>query len=988
MLPVRFRLGLIVVLMAALAGLGPAPATAAAETLLSQGKTATASSVEGAGTTAAMAVDGKADTRWSSVWADPQWIQVDLGATAALSRIVLTWETAYGRDYKLQGSLDGSTWTDLKTITGGDGGTDTHTVNGTARYVRMYGTARGNGYGYSLWEFQVYGTADAQEPGDWSEVWREDFTGPAGTSPATATWIKRTGTSYPGGAANWGTGEVETMSDSTANLSLDGDGHLTIKALRDGAGNWTSGRIETQRTDFEAQPGEMIRFSARLKLPDVATGLGYWPGFRATGAAYRGNYTNWPAVGESDIMTSVNGADEFSNTLHCGTAPDGVCNEYNGRTSGFATCGGCASGYHEFSQVIDRTKTDEEIRFSLDGKQTWVVRQSQVGVAAWNAAVHHGFYLRLDLAIGGSLPNAVAGFTTPTAETASGGVLSADWVSVSRQSGATPAPMTDPPVPAGPSVVKVTGGNGNWQLAVNGQPYQIKGLTYGPPQAAADGYLRDLKAMGVNTIRIWGVDDTTTPALLDAAARNGIKVIIGHWLNQGADYANDTAYKSAVKNEIVARVNALKNHQGVLMWDVGNEVILTMQDHGLPADVVEQRRVAYARFVDEVAVAVHAADPDHPVTSTDAYTHAWSYYKAYTPALDLLAVNSYGAIGTVKDDWIKGGYGKPYIVTEAGPDGEWEVPNDVNGVPDEPTDLRKGQMYTASWNAISGHTGVALGATMFHYGVENDFGGVWLNVTTGGWRRQGFHALKQAYTGQPTGNTPPRITSMTVNSRTAVPAGGTFTVDAQADDPDGDLIRYHVMLSDKHITGNRGLRHARFTQSAPDRLTVTAPEQLGVWKVYVYAYDGHGNVGIEQRSFRVVPPPVAGVNVAQGKPTTASTYQSTGDGGPFTPDRATDGSFTTRWASEWSDAQWIQVDLGAITPIKHVQLGWETAYGRAYKLQGSVDGSTWTDLKTVTNGDGGFDSFDLTASARYVRLALTQRGLPFGYSLWEFGVYR
>ncbi|MBT2231569.1 discoidin domain-containing protein [Nonomuraea sp. NEAU-A123] len=972
--------------MAALAGLGPVSATAAAvaETLLSQGKTATASSIEGAGTTAAMAVDGKADTRWSSVWADPQWIQVDLGAPATLSRIVLTWESAYGRDYKLQGSLDGSTWTDLKTITGSDGGIDTHTVNGTARYVRMYGTARG----YSLWEFQVYGAADAQEPGDWSEVWREDFTGPAGASPATANWIKRTGTSYPGGAANWGTGEVETMSDSTANLSLDGDGHLTIKALRDGAGNWTSGRIETQRTDFEARPGEMVRLSARLKLPDVANGLGYWPGFRATGAAYRGNYTNWPGVGETDIMAGVNGADEFSSTLHCGTAPEGVCNEYNGRTSGLATCGGCASGYHEFSQVIDRTKTDEEIRFSLDGKQTWVVRQSQVGVAAWQAAVHHGFYLRLDLAIGGSLPNAIAGFTTPTAETASGGVLSADWVSVSRQSGATPAPMTDPPVPAGPSVVKVTGGNGNWQLAVNGQPYQIKGLTYGPPQAAADGYLRDLKAMGVNTIRIWGVDDTNTPGLLDAAARNGIKVIIGHWLNQGADYANDTAYKSAVKNEIVARVNALKNHQGTLMWDVGNEVILTMQDHGLPADVVEQRRVAYARFVDELAVAIHAADPNHPVTSTDAYTHAWSYYKAYSPALDLLAVNSYGAVDTVKDDWIKGGYGKPYIVTEAGPDGEWEVPNDVNGVPDEPTDLRKGQMYTASWNAISGHTGVALGATMFHYGVENDFGGVWLNVTPGGWRRQGFHALKQAYTGQPTGNTPPRITSMTVNSQTAVPAGGTFTLDTQTNDPDGDLIRYHVMLSDKHVTGNRALRHARFTQSALDRLTVTAPEQLGVWKVYVYAYDGHGNVGIEQRSFRVVPPPVAGVNVAQGKPTTASSYQPTGDGGPFAPDRATDGSFTTRWASEWSDAQWIQVDLGAITPIKHVQLGWEAAYARAYRLQGSVDGSTWTDLKTVTNGDGGFDSFDLTASARYVRLALTQRGLPFGYSLWEFGVYR
>ncbi|MER7610659.1 discoidin domain-containing protein [Nonomuraea wenchangensis] len=953
-----------------------------------QGKPATASSTEGAAYAAGAAVDGDSGTRWSSAASDPQWIQVDLGSSRNICKVTLIWEAAYGTAYKIQSSPDASAWTDLKSVTGGDGGTDALDVSGTGRYVRMLGTQRGTGYGYSLWELQINTGDQSEEPGDWTEVWREDFTGPAGTSPSAADWIRRTGTSYPGGAANWGTGEVETMSDSTANVSLDGDGHLSIKAVKDRDGNWTSGRVETQRTDFEARSGEMVRFSARLKLPDVAKALGYWPGFRATGAAYRGNYTNWPGVGETDIMTAVNGADEFSNTLHCGTAPDGVCNEYNGRTSGFATCGGCATAYHEFSQVIDRTQSDEEIRFYLDGRQTWVVRQSQVGVAAWQAAVHHGFYLRLDLAIGGSLPNAIAGVTTPSPETASGGVLSADWVSVARRSGATPAPMTDGPVPAGPSVVRVTGGNGNWQLSVNGQPYLIKGLTYGPPQAAADGYMRDLKAMGVNTIRTWGVDDANTPALLDAAARNGIKVIVGHWLNQGADYINDTAYKTTVKNEIVARVNALKNRQGVLMWDVGNEVILTMQDHGLPADVVEQRRVAYAKFVNEVAVAVHAADPNHPVTSTDAYTHAWTYYKAHSPALDLLAVNSYGAVHTVKNDWIAGGYGKPYIVTEAGPDGEWEVPNDVNGVPDEPTDLEKGQMYTASWNAISGHAGVALGATMFHYGLENDFGGVWLNITPGGWRRHGFHALQQAFTGRPTGNTPPRITSMTVGSQTAVPAGGTFTVDTQTTDPDGDLIRYHVMVSDKHITGNRGFRHARFTQTAPGRLTVTAPEQLGVWKVYVYAFDGHGNAGIEQRSFRVVPPVVDGTNVARGKPTTASSYQASGDGGPFTPDRATDGSFSSRWASEWADPQWIRVDLGALTPIKHVQLGWEGAYAKAYQLQTSVNGTDWTTVHATTTGDGGFDGIDLNTSARYVRLNLTERGTTYGYSLWEFGVYR
>ncbi|MBG0564543.1 discoidin domain-containing protein [Actinoplanes aureus] len=970
---------------------GSAP-TGACTTNAAQGKPATASSSEGADVGPDKAVDGNTATRWSSQFADPQWIRVDLGATTAICRVVLRWEGAYARAYQIQTSADGATWTTVHSQANGAGGTETIEVTGSGRYVRLNGTARASGYGYSLWEFQVLTarpptTEPPAEEGDFTTVWTDTFDGAANTSPSTANWIRRTGTQYPGGAANWGTGSVETASDSTANVYLDGNGKLNIKAIRDGSGKWTSGRIETQRTDFAPQRGELLKFTAVLKQPDVANAAGYWPGFRATGAAYRGNYTNWPGVGETDIMTGVNGRNQLSQALHCGTAPGGPCNEYDGRSSGFASCTGCQTGFHEYTQVIDRTKTDEEIRFYLDGRQTWVVRESQVGVAAWEAAVHHGFYLRFDLAIGGSLPNAIAGFTTPVPGTTSGGVLSVDSVTVSRKAGATAPAMTDPPVPAGPSVVKVTGSQGNWQLTVNGTPWEVKGMTYGPPQAAADGYMRDLKNMGVNTIRIWG-PDANTPLLLDTAARHGIKVVVGLWLNHGADYVNDTAYKTAVKAEIVAKVNELKGRSGVLLWDVGNEVILEMQNYGLSAEVVEARRVAYAKFVNEVAVAIHAADANHPVTSTDAYTHAWTYYKPHAPALDLLAVNSYGAIDTVKRDWIAGGYTKPYILTEGGPAGEWEVPNDVNGVPNEPSDLAKKAGYTYSWNAIKGHPGVALGATEFHYGLENDFGGVWLNTTTGGWRRLGYHAMRQAYTGQVAPNTPPEITAMTVGNQTAVPAGGTFTVSATATDPQGDLIRYNLMASDKHITANRGLRHLEFTQTGNGQFTVRAPEALGVWKVYVYAYDGHGNVGIEQRSFKVVPPTVAGTNLARGRTVTASSHQPTGTNGPQLPSYAVDGDYGTRWASEWVDTAWLQVDLGSVQSFNHVQLAWEAAYATAYTVQTSADGSNWTTVYSTSSGNGGFDQLNVSGSGRYVRVNGSARATSYGYSLYELGVYR
>ncbi len=137
-----------------------APTAASAQgALLSQGKPTTASSTENAGSPASNATDGNTGTRWSSAFSDPQWLQVDLGATDTIDTVVLNWEAASGKSFKIQTSTDGSTWTDIYSTTTGAGGIQTLAVTGTGRYVRMYGTVRNTGYGYSLWEFQVFGTA-------------------------------------------------------------------------------------------------------------------------------------------------------------------------------------------------------------------------------------------------------------------------------------------------------------------------------------------------------------------------------------------------------------------------------------------------------------------------------------------------------------------------------------------------------------------------------------------------------------------------------------------------------------------------------------------------------------------------------------------------------------------------------------------------------------------------------------------------------------
>ena len=135
---------------------GPLHLASADEKPLSQGKPATASSLEGRGYPASAAVDGDTKTRWSSAFTDPQWLQVDLGAPSTIGRVVLNWERASATAFQIQVSTDGTTWTPVYATTTGTGGLQTLNVSGRGRYVRMYGTARATGYGYSLYELQVF----------------------------------------------------------------------------------------------------------------------------------------------------------------------------------------------------------------------------------------------------------------------------------------------------------------------------------------------------------------------------------------------------------------------------------------------------------------------------------------------------------------------------------------------------------------------------------------------------------------------------------------------------------------------------------------------------------------------------------------------------------------------------------------------------------------------------------------------------------------
>jgi beta-glucanase (GH16 family) len=280
-------------------------------------------------------------------------------------------------------------------------------------------------------------------PSGFTTTWSDDFTGASGSGLNTGTYKYDTG---PG--SSFGTGEIETMTNSTANVFQDGAGHLVLKALHSGTdprAGWTSGRVETQDASFGAPAGGVVMMQASIQQPNLTTanGAGYWPAFWMLGSTLRTG-TGWPTSGEVDILEDINARSSLFGTLHCGVSPGGPCNESTGIGSGEHACGGCQTAYHTYAVQIDRSVSPEQIRWYLDGANYFTVRANQVDATTWANAVDHPFFIIFDLAMGGGFPDAFGG--GPNAATVSGGQMNVDYVAVyNKAPGGTTPPPPPPP---------------------------------------------------------------------------------------------------------------------------------------------------------------------------------------------------------------------------------------------------------------------------------------------------------------------------------------------------------------------------------------------------------------------------------------------------------------------------------------------------------------------------------------------------------------
>ncbi|MEV6286648.1 discoidin domain-containing protein [Kribbella sp. NPDC051770] len=412
-------------------GPGPGPTSK----LLSYGKTGAASTQQHDPNcwecTPARAFDLDPASRWATAtdsgWVDPGWISVDLGATAQIDKVVLQWDPASAKSYEVQTSNDNVNWTKIYGTTNGPGFKETLNITGTGRYVRMYGTQRNTPYGYSLWEFQVYGTGGAPNtpptpPADPSPnpqlIWSDEFNGAAGAKPDAAKW-----------SADPGTGQNNELQVYTNhnNTQMDGQGHLVLEARREvtpgsacpidpvtgsGTCQYTSARMNSGGK-FSTTYGKV---EARIKVPK---GNGLWPAFWMMGADFLTGRP-WPYNGEIDIV-EILGRETTKgySTLH---AP-----AYNG-AGGYGGTYGLPGGadfsndFHTWTMHWNSTS----ITYQVDGTTVFVVDKAQLEATRGPWIFDHPFYLILNLAVGGDFPG------PPNAQTPFPARMLVDYVRVYR----------------------------------------------------------------------------------------------------------------------------------------------------------------------------------------------------------------------------------------------------------------------------------------------------------------------------------------------------------------------------------------------------------------------------------------------------------------------------------------------------------------------------------------------------------------------------
>lgn len=401
----------------------------------------------------------------------------------------------------------------------------------------------------------------------------------------------------------------------------------------------------------------------------------------------------------------------------------------------------------------------------------------------------------------------------------------------------------------------------HWQLYRGGEPYEIKG-------AGGPGPLDMLAEYGGNSSRTWGVGPDTLARLNEAHA-NGISVTVGIWLEHqhlGFDY-QDFVQVSEQIEKVMAAVRKYKHHPALLMWGVGNE----MEGYG------NGDNPAIWHHVDHLCRLIKEEDPNHPTMTVIAEIggNRVAAIHKFCPNVDVIGINSYGGAKTLPERYRKAGGQKPYVVTEFGPLGPWEVGRDaINAVP-EPHSNVKAESYRKSYLGFERDSKRCLGSYAFLWGQKMEATKTWFGMLLQDQRRTNMvETMSSLWTGQTTENRTPQIKSLVLQGANEVAGGTELEFLLEASDPNGDSIQVEWQLlpeADAYITAGafkvtpEHLKESIVSESN-DKVIVRAPEISGIYRLYAVVDDGSGSVATANVPFRVELQPIDSPGKKQSLP--------------------------------------------------------------------------------------------------------------------------
>jgi hypothetical protein len=386
---------------------------------------------------------------------------------------------------------------------------------------------------------------------------------------------------------------------------------------------------------------------------------------------------------------------------------------------------------------------------------------------------------------------------------------------------------------ASAAVVKIEKQGDGWRLLRDGQPFFVKG-------AGGMMHLDKLAAAGANAIRFWHTDAKS----LDEAQRYGLAVLVGLPLGKprsGFDYADEKklAEQRAKIRELVLK---FKDHPAVLLWAIGNEPTI-----GTP----REQRLLLWKEVNRLAGLVRSLDPHHPVIAVVG-AEQWKKHldemDAPCPALDAVGINAYADMLTMPEDVARQGWQRPYLVTEFGPRGHWQVARNEWKARLEDSSTEKADFYRRAYEHAVKDRPQCLGSFAFIWGWKMEKTHTWYGLLLqDGNRTEAVDVLAQCWTGKPPANRCPQIGPGKIQVQQE--AGAPLRCTVEAADPEGDPLAIEWDLR-RDVTDDPGVggdfQHLEpalkgaVLESKGKAATIKLPEQPGKYRVFVYIRDGHG----------------------------------------------------------------------------------------------------------------------------------------------------